>query len=164
MTISKTRLLAVAAALTIAVTTGCTGVSTFGPQDPVPGAANCEPASPAAGPDQNFAVLGTPLEEGVTASGLFFADTAAAQSPSEALERKFVVQISGNGELGAELVNPSGDTAELAQVPELEAADGSLQADVEEWAMRLKFDEPGCWNLTLTRDETPTAAFWFEIG
>lgn len=159
----KTRVAAVAAGLVIALTAGCSGPTLQESLNPTPGQAGCKPASPAAGPDQNFEIQGTPLAKGATASGLFFEDNANPAQRNKVLERKFVVRVSGEGELGAELVGPSGKPSALAWGPEPHEG-GDASSAGEEWDMGLKFDDFGCWNLTLTRDEVPTAAFWFEIG
>lgn len=161
MAFVKTRVAVVG--LLIAITTGCTGQSSFGPQEPVLGQAGCKPPSPVTGPDRNFEVLGTPIAEGATASGLFFEPDVTSQAPSAALERKFVVRVTGEGHLGATLVDPSGKPAELTRAPAPHAT-SSFKGSEDEWDMGLTLDQPGCWSLTLSRDETPTASFWFEVG
>lgn len=147
----------------IALTAGCSGPTLEESLNPALGKAGCKPASPAAGPEENFAILGTPLQKGATASGLFFQTDSATASPHNALERKFVVSVSGEGDLGSELIDPSGEPAKLAWGPEPHTS-SNFDRPGDEWDLGLKLDEPGCWNLQVSRGGTPTADFWFEVG
>lgn len=159
----KTRVAAVLAGLVIASTAGCSGPTLQESLNPPMGKAGCNPASPAAGPEQNFEIQGTPLTKGASAAGLFFEDNADPAKRNQVLERKFVVRVSGEGDLGTKLVDPSGEPSELAWGPEPHT-DSSFVRPGDEWGMGLELDEPGCWNLQVSRDGTPTADFWFEVG
>ena len=159
----KTILSAVAVGLLALGATGCSGPSLEESLDPTLGKEGCKPASPAAGPDRNFAIIGTPLAESASAAGLFFkSDAASSGDTAQPGERKFVVRVTGEGTLGAELAAPGGKPAPLEADPESHARE-DLAGPGDEWEMNLKLDEPGCWELTLTRDADPTAAFWFEV-
>lgn len=155
---SPRRLLSVLAVGLLAVTaTGCSGPTLQESLNPELGKAGCKPASPAAGPDQNFEIIGTPIAEDASASGLFFEGEKAG-------ERKFVVRVTGQGDLATEFTSPAGEPAELAWGPEPHTgSSSSYDRPGDEWGMGLNLDEPGCWELALSRDGEPTATFWFDV-
>lgn len=139
--------------------TGCSGPTLQESLSPGLGQAGCNPASPAAGPDQNFEIIGTPLADAVSASGLFFQTDSDDAQPGE---RKFVVRVTGEGELQAELLAPNSEPADLAWGP-LVHTENSFEQSGDELAMGMILGEPGCWQLQLSRDGEPTAAFWFDV-
>lgn len=138
---------------------GCSGPTLDDSLNPELGKAGCKPSSPAAGPERNFEIIGTPIAKDASASGLFF-QRASDDQISDG--HKFVVRVTGTGELGTELTAPSGEPAELTWGPEPHTG-SSFERPGDEWGMGLPFDAPGCWELKLSRDNEPTAAFWFEV-
>ncbi|MHA3724607.1 hypothetical protein ACXR2T_12085 [Leucobacter sp. HY1910] len=159
---SRRFLSALAAGLVVLGAAGCSGPSLEDSLNPELGKSDCKPASPAAGPERHFAIIGTPLTKSASAQGLFFKGDAATNGEAKPGERKFVVRVTGEGKLGAEVTAPGGKPAQLSADPEPRDRD-DLAGPGDEWQMNLALDEPGCWALTLTRDAEPTAAFWFDV-
>lgn len=76
------------------------------------GQPNCQPASPQI--DGQF--MGTPRQQGATAQG-FFVDSLGDELQASNAERKFVLQLEGDGPIDVKLVDPDGAQQDLLWAP-----------------------------------------------
>jgi len=124
----------------------------FGPL----GAAGCEPASPSAG-----MVTEATTTDGVTAFGLLETADPRELVASDAVH-KLVVRMTGSGDLSVQIVRPDRSTRDLHWGPEPHAS-SNFDRPGDEWGLGFALDEPGCWEIRLTREGGDSASFWFAV-
>ncbi len=75
---------------------------------------------------------------------------------------KFVLRMTGSGDLEAQLRSPAGVIREITWGPETHTS-STYDRPGDEWGMGLSADSPGCWELELRRTDVGAASFWFQV-
>jgi hypothetical protein len=75
---------------------------------------------------------------------------------------KLVVRVTGSGDLEVRLTDPAGSEQQLAWGPAPHTA-SNYNRPGDEWGLGLLLDEPGCWELALSRGGEPIGAFWLHV-
>lgn len=130
--------------------------SAFGPL----GAAGCEPASPVITSQSSPEIQGTGLEPDTSLYALVIAENGASFPVGE--ELKFVTRITGEGDLSAELVDPSGEARQLDWGPEPHER-SNYHRPGDEWGLGFTVNRVGCWELRLST-ATSGGSFWLSVG
>lgn len=123
-----------------------------------PGAPGCEPPSPSNGHE----VRGTADNDLMDVHGMF-QGVVPDQLVADSSVVKFIVKMSGSGDLSAILIDPGGTEKVLAWGP-AEHLSSNYNRPGDEWGTGLIFDAAGCWELELSRAEEGHASFWFDVG
>jgi hypothetical protein len=123
----------------------------------IAGQRGCVPDSPRAGNEAR----GTSDDQSSEAFGEFQSPDSSELRAADATQ-KFVVRMTGSGELKATLESPDGSTRALDWGPELHVGSNYARPG-DEWGMGLRIDAPGCWGLLLTRSQEGSVSFWFEV-
>lgn len=116
------------------------------------GAAGCTPASPRVGAE----IRGT-TPQGHQLYGLLFTNGPVRAGD----DVKIVWRMTGSGALQATATGPDGQLAPPVGGPTPHA--GSTYDRLgDEWDTTYRFDQPGCWHLQLTRDDT-RSDIWIDV-
>lgn len=138
---------------------------TPGPSADVPvlgpeGAPGCQPPSPVSEADGFPEIQGTGVEPETTLYALIMAPHGASFPVGE--ELKFVVRMTGSGDLAATLIDPSGASQALLWGPEAHGG-STYQRPGSEWGLGFAVGHEGCWELRLSTASSG-GSFWFEAG
>lgn len=121
------------------------------------GAEGCDPISPIVDAE----VQGTPTTPGESAYGEFQGvSPLPLRADSEGV--KLVVRVTGSGDLGVLLSDPTGVERPLAWGPQAHTA-SNYERPGDEWGLGFAFDQPGCWQLALNRGSESIASFWLDV-
>lgn len=127
------------------------------------GQPDCKPFSPVVEVSSwGTEIIGTPSsQEGATFG--FMQTREPEEFVASGEDRKFVVRVSGKGDLAVTLTGPTGNEQELLWGPEFHNS-SNIDRPGDEWGMGFQLNQPGCWNLSLHRGGTEEANFWFKMS
>ena len=77
-------------------------------------------------------------------------------------EVKIVWRMTGHGELQATAIGPTGQNAPLVSGPTAHTG-SSFERPGDEWGVFYRFDQPGCWQLHISRNDFEGDA-WIEVA
>jgi hypothetical protein len=118
------------------------------------GKPGCKPAPPFT----SMELQGTPGESGTSLYGLAF--LRAGESFAVGVEVKIVWRMTGTGDLDVRLIDPDGHRKALAWGPEPHGG-STYHRPGDEWGTGFEFDQPGCWEIRMSRD-TSHASVWID--
>ena len=138
---------------------GCTS-----DDDPPPAAASSsEPAAPPASCTPGT-LLGSVLEggsgDGTSVWALLERTKGGPLRAGE--EVKIVLRMTGEGDLEVSPTKPDGSPAEVAWGPEIHGG-SNFRHPGEEWGFGVRFSEPGCWTIALSRTESGSGYLQLEV-
>ncbi len=120
------------------------------------GQPGCKPASPFS----SMELQGTPVERGTSLYGLAF--VRAGESLKVGEDIKVAWRMTGKGDLNVRLIDPDGQDKALAWGPEAHGG-STYHRPGDEWGTGFKLDQPGCWELRMSRDASH-ASVWIEAA
>ena len=139
-----------AARSTPAVTTTPYPTPSLGPL----GQPGCKPASPFS----SMELQGTPEERGTSLYGLAF--VRSDEPLRVGVDIKVAWRMTGKGDLTVRLIDPDGHPKALAWGPEAHGG-STYHRPGDEWGTGFKLDQPGCWEIRMSRD-TSHASVWID--
>ncbi|WP_162903784.1 hypothetical protein [Leucobacter sp. wl10] len=107
-------------------------------------------------------MMGTAVLRGDSAFGYFQIPSSAELVASEEV-KKFVIRLTGEGDLAVQITDPSELERDLVWGPEPHTA-SSYGRPGDEWGMGLLLDTAGCWSIKTFRDAKPFADFWLQVA
>lgn len=118
------------------------------------GQPGCKPASPFS----SMELQGTPEERGTSLYGLAF---VRSDEPLRVdVDIKVAWRMTGKGDLAVRLIDPDGHRKALAWGPEAHGG-STYHRPGDEWGTGFKLDQPGCWEIRMSRD-TSHASVWID--
>ncbi|MBW3591037.1 MAG: hypothetical protein KY393_04190 [Actinobacteria bacterium] len=116
--------------------------------------ASCE-ASPYLPPDNAV--------QGETNEGELWALPPGPWEPQVDEDFRITVHVTGAGDLAIDAVGPDGSEHRPSIGPVRQFGAGSgLERPGDEWSMVFRFDQPGCWQIDVTRGELE-GSIGFEV-
>lgn len=77
-------------------------------------------------------------------------------------EVKFVLRMTGEGDLDVSATQPDGSAGEIAWGPEAHGG-SNFQRPGDEWGFGVTFTEPGCWTIEVSRTESGSGYLQLEV-
>ncbi len=121
------------------------------PEQPL-GGPHCDPSSPMLGTESRL------TGDGIEGWALLW------ELPPWPVNKdvKVVWRVGGSGDFDAVAISPGGREVEPSFGPQHHVA-SSWKRPGEEWGTGFILDDPGCWELRVSRDEG-TASLWLEVA
>ncbi len=76
---------------------------------------------------------------------------------------KFVLRMTGRGDLAAVWRSSTGLERRIDWGPEPHTLGSNYNRPGDEWGIGFSVDSPGCWELVLTRADQGGASFFFQV-
>lgn len=101
---------------------------------------------------------GTPGESGTSLYGLAFLRTD--EPLRVGVDIKVAWRMTGEGDLNVDLIDPDGHRKALAWGPEAHGG-STYHRPGDEWGTGFELDQPGCWEIRMSRDASH-ASVWID--